>query len=130
MDAEADAHAHARPLVLGTVADVVLPVVITKKDEQRTESTLTPTITNLTKEQHLTKETKETVLDNETFVDNLDNESYGTINSLEDNILLTTWPANNNSFQTATGELHRTNWIIQYLQMRTRIKEMMATIFF
>jgi hypothetical protein len=59
------------------------------------------TILHLTNVQNLTKETKEMELDYETFVNNLDNKTYGTVNSLKDDSLLTTGPTNK-LFQTAT----------------------------
>ncbi len=98
---------------------------------KRTEFTLTPTINNLTNDQHLSnetkEETKETELDYEAFVDELDNESQGTIDSLDNNSHIPTGPTED-SFQTATGDLHKTNRTIQHLQMEHDIKEMVATI--
>jgi aspartate/tyrosine/aromatic aminotransferase len=68
----------------------------TKEDGKRTEFTLTPTINNLTNNQHLSnkakEETKETELDCEAFVADLDTESHGTIVSLDNNSHIPTGP--------------------------------------
>ena len=100
-----------------------------KEDGKR--FTLTPTINNLTNDQYLSneikEETKEMELDYKAFVDELDTASQGTINSLDTNSHIPTRPTED-SFQTATGDLHKTNRTIQHLQMEHDIKEMVATI--
>jgi anti-sigma28 factor (negative regulator of flagellin synthesis) len=102
-----------------------------KEDGKRKEFMLTPTINNLTKNQHLSNETKEETkemeLDYEAFVDELDTAGQGTINSLATNSHIPTRPTKD-SFQTATGDLHKTNRTIQHLQMEHNIKEMGSTI--
>jgi hypothetical protein len=79
--------------------------------------TLTPTINNLTKDQHLSneakEETKETQLDYKAFVNDLDTVSHGPIDSIDNNSHTAIGPTDN-SFQTATGDLHKTNRIIQH----------------
>jgi hypothetical protein len=81
-----------------------------KEDGKR--FTLTPTITNLTNNQHLSNETKEETkemeLDYEAFVNELDTASQGTIDSLDTNSHIPTRPTED-SFPTATGDLHKTN---------------------
>jgi hypothetical protein len=93
--------------------------------------TLTPTINNLTNDQHLSneakEETKETELDYEAFVDDLDTVSHGTIDSLDNNSHTVIGPIDD-SFQTAIRDLHKTNRTIQHQQMEHDIKEMVATI--
>jgi hypothetical protein len=95
------------------------------------EFTLTPTISNLTYNRHLSnetkEETKETELDYEAFVEELDTESQGTIDSLDNNSYTPTGPTEE-SFQTATGDPHKTDRTIQHLQMEHDIKEKVATI--
>jgi hypothetical protein len=102
-----------------------------KEGGKRKEFTLTPTINNLTNDQHLSNETKEETkemeLDYKAFVNELDTASQGTINSLDTNSHIPTRPTED-SFQTATGDFHTTNWTIQHLQMQHGIKEMVATI--
>jgi hypothetical protein len=102
-----------------------------KEDGKHTEFTLTPTINNLTNDQHLSNETNEgtieTELDYAAFGDNLDTASHGTLDSLDTHNNI---PAGqtNNSFKTATGDLYKTNRKLQNLQMENVIKEMVATI--